>query len=64
MSAPLGELLCDQNLPGLHIGFGATFAEQTGARWNVQSQLSMTATSGDVDLDGTPLLRRGRYLIF
>ncbi len=58
-----GELMCDQNLPGLHLGFGATFHEQTLATWDSATQLSMTATRADVDLDGTPLLRQGRYLV-
>jgi len=58
-----GEVLCDQNLPGLHIGFGATFSQQTGATWDSPSQMFATATGGDVDLDGSPLLRNGRYLV-
>jgi aminopeptidase len=58
-----GEIICDQNLPGLHIGFGATFPEQTGAPWDAATQLSFTACNADVDLDGAPLLRNGRYLV-
>ena len=61
--APTGEILCDQNLPGLHIGFGATFPDQTGAKWNASTQLSVTGAAANVDLDGAPLLRSGRYLI-
>jgi aminopeptidase len=58
-----GEVICDQNLPGLHIAFGATFPDQTGASWDSPTQLLMTATGTDVDLDGAPLLRDGRYLV-
>jgi leucyl aminopeptidase (aminopeptidase T) len=58
-----GELMCDQNLPGLHLGFGATFPDQTGASWDSPTQISMTATRADVDLDGAPLLRQGRFLV-
>jgi aminopeptidase len=58
-----GEICCDQNMPGLHIGFGATFPDQTGADWDAPMQLVMAATSADVDLDGSPLLRSGRYLV-
>jgi leucyl aminopeptidase (aminopeptidase T) len=58
-----GELMCDQNLPGLHLGFGATFPDQTGASWDSPTQISMTATRADVDLDGAPLLRKGRFLV-
>lgn len=58
-----GEVICDQNLPGLHVSFGATFSQQTGATWDSPSQLLAAAGGGDVDLDGTPLLRNGRYLV-
>lgn len=58
-----GEIICDQNLPGLHLGFGATFPAQTGASWDSPSQLSFTSSGADVDLDGAPLLRSGRYLV-
>jgi leucyl aminopeptidase (aminopeptidase T) len=60
---PTGELLCDQNLPGLHIAFGATFPDLTGASWDAPTQLAMTATQADLDLDGVPILRQGRYLV-
>ncbi len=63
MHEATGEMVCDQNLPGLHLGFGATFPAQTGASWNAATQLSMTCVNGDVDLDGAPLLRSGRYVI-
>ena len=63
MNEATGELVCDQNLPGLHIGFGATYPEQTGATWNATTQLTMTAVNADVDLDGASLLRNGRYLV-
>jgi leucyl aminopeptidase (aminopeptidase T) len=60
---PVGELVGDLNVPGLHVGFGATLAEMTGASWTSRTQLQMACASGDVDLDGTPLLRSGRYLV-
>lgn len=58
-----GEICCDQNMPGLHIGFGATFPDQTDAEWDAPMQLVLAATGADVDLDGAPLLRSGRYLV-
>jgi leucyl aminopeptidase (aminopeptidase T) len=58
-----GEVVSDQTMPGLHIGFGATFADQTGASWDAPTQLSMAGAHADVDLDGAPLLRQGRYLV-
>jgi leucyl aminopeptidase (aminopeptidase T) len=61
--AATGELICDLTLPGLHIGFGDSLRDQTGAAWTAHTQLAMTCAGGDVDLDGVPLLRSGRYLV-
>jgi leucyl aminopeptidase (aminopeptidase T) len=58
-----GEICCDQNMPGLHIGFGATFPETTGASWTSRGQLLATSNTGDVDLDGAPIIRSGRYMV-
>ncbi|HEX7663078.1 MAG TPA: hypothetical protein VF407_01135 [Polyangiaceae bacterium] len=63
IARPTGEAVCDQNMPGLHLGFGATFPDQTGATWTSRGQLIATSASGDVDLDGAPLLRSGRYIV-
>jgi len=61
--SPIGELVCDQNLPGLHITLGSTFPDATGAPPTTTAQLSLTSSGGDVDLDGAPLLRNGRYMV-
>ena len=61
--APIGELVCDQNLPGLHISLGSTFPDTTGAPATTTAQLSLTSSGGDVDLDGAPLIRAGRYMV-
>jgi leucyl aminopeptidase (aminopeptidase T) len=60
---PIGETVCDQNLPGLHITLGSTYADATGAAFTTALYISLTATGGDVDLDGAPLLRAGRYMV-
>ena len=61
--SPIGELVCDQNLPGLHMSLGSRFSDVTGAPSTTTSQLSLTTSGGDVDLDGAPLLRAGRYMV-
>jgi leucyl aminopeptidase (aminopeptidase T) len=61
--APIGELVCDQNLPGLHLTLGSTFPDVTGAPATTTAQLSLTSSGGDVDLDGAPLIRAGRYMV-
>jgi hypothetical protein len=61
--SPTGEIVADQNLPGLHVIFGSAVADQTGAAWSTRAQLPFTSAGGDVDLDGAPLLRAGRYMV-
>jgi leucyl aminopeptidase (aminopeptidase T) len=63
ITEPIGELVCDQNTPGLHMSLGSTFPEKTGAPTRTRIQITMTSMHGDVDLDGTPLIRNGRYMI-
>jgi leucyl aminopeptidase (aminopeptidase T) len=61
--APIGDVSCDQNMPGMTLSFGSTFPEYTGASWNARTQITFTCAQADVDLDGAPLLRGGRYII-
>lgn len=63
MVAPIGEIVCDQNLPGLHVSLGATFPEITGAPEGARTQLTLTAQALDIDLDGNRIMLAGRYLI-
>lgn len=60
---PIGDAVCDQNTPGLHISLGSTFPEKTGAPNRTRVQCTMTCAHADVDLDGAPLIRNGRYMI-
>jgi aminopeptidase len=62
IAAPLGELIHDENMPGAHISLGENFASRTGALWTSHGQLSFAAADTDVDLDGEPLIRHGRYV--
>jgi hypothetical protein len=57
---PTGEIVADQNMPGLHLVFGS---DQAGAPLATRAQLPMTSAGADVDLDGAPLLRAGRYMV-
>lgn len=62
MSEPTGEVVCDQVLPSVHLAFGSTIPQETGAAWDAPAQLVLTSFGVDVDLDGSPLIRSGRYL--
>jgi leucyl aminopeptidase (aminopeptidase T) len=63
ITEPTGEIVCDQNLPGLHISLGSTYEQWTGAPSRTKVYLTMTGARGDVDLDGVPLIRMGRYMM-
>jgi leucyl aminopeptidase (aminopeptidase T) len=59
---PAGELLNDEHMPGLHLNLGENYRERTGATWTARGQLALTMAASDVDLDGSPIIRRGRYV--
>lgn len=61
--SPIGEIVCDQNMPGLHVSLGATFPELTGAPEGAKTQLTLTAQGQDIDLDGQRIMHQGRYVI-
>ena len=63
LSEPLGEIFTDQKLPGVHLSLGTTFPEKTGASWDCKSWIALTTRACDADIDKTPVLRRGHYLI-
>lgn len=58
-----GHIIADQALPGLHLVLGTTNAAATNATWDGPRGLVLTAGSSNVDIDGEPILRAGRYLI-
>jgi leucyl aminopeptidase (aminopeptidase T) len=62
--SPNGEILHDEHMPGAHLGLGDNFASQTGATSTSHGQLAFAIAECDVDLDGTALIRRGRYVRF
>lgn len=63
LSDPGGALIVDQTLPGVHICLGAPLPELTGLDWGSTGQLVLTGSSPDIDIDGEPVMRRGRYLV-
>ena len=62
VAAPLGEYLYDQVMPGVHLCLGDPLAPRTGAHWNAYGQLPFAVADCDVDIDGEPLIRHGRYV--
>jgi leucyl aminopeptidase (aminopeptidase T) len=62
--APAGETLNDEHMPGLSISLGENYRDRTGATWTARGGLGFSMAESDVDLDGVPLIRRGRYVRF
>ncbi len=62
VAAPLGELLYDEVMPGVHLCLGDPLAPRTGAHWSSHGQLPFAVADNDVDLDGEALIRHGRYV--
>jgi len=60
---PMGLIIADQNLPGLHLTLGMTYPELTGADWDGEGQLILTGKHADIDIDGDPVMRSGRYVM-
>jgi aminopeptidase len=63
LGEPVGEIFTDQKLPGVHVSLGETFPDKTGASWTAKSWLAFTITASDADIEKTPVLRGGRYVI-
>jgi len=63
INVPQDDIFTDQKRPGFHLSLGFTSPENTGATWNASSWIAFTALGSDVDIDGTPVMRSGRYLI-
>lgn len=61
---PIGEIVHDENMPGLHLSLGDTVPARTGATWSAYGQLAFASARHDVDVDGEPLIRLGRYVRF
>lgn len=63
LSEATGSLIADQTLPGLHLALGMTLPALTGASWDSTGQLVLTAGRAEIDVDGQPVMRAGRYLL-
>lgn len=62
LAEPTGNLLQDEKLPGLHIAFGDPYGHLTGADWQSDVHVDVIPFEVDVDVDGEPLLRAGRFV--
>lgn len=63
LGSPIGEPIFDQCVPGLHLVFGWSNPQASGATWVAQGIIGGNAAGGDLDVDGQTLLRGGRYIV-
>lgn len=63
MTGLVDDIFTNQKLPSLHLSLGLSFPEKTGASWTARDWIAFTARNGDVDIDGSAVMRGGRYLI-
>jgi hypothetical protein len=63
LSEPMGEGMIDACIPALQLVFGWTNQRVTGATWTTLASFCGNGSSGDLDVDGVPLLRSGRYIL-
>jgi len=59
----IGEILQDEKFPGIHIAFGNPYGAHTGADWYSATHIDVVGTQFDIIVDGTPLMRAGKFLI-
>ncbi len=63
LKEPIGNLLQDEKLPGVHIAVGNPYPEKTGADWSSTVHLDFIALNTDVWVDGEKIMRKGKYLV-
>jgi leucyl aminopeptidase (aminopeptidase T) len=63
VTGTINNLLQDEKLPGVHIAFGKTCPNQTGATWDATAHVDVIARDCDVWFDGVPVMARGKFLV-
>jgi leucyl aminopeptidase (aminopeptidase T) len=60
---PIGSLLQDLKMPGIHLTLGDPCPELTGADWECPFEVPVLLRRPDVRIDGQPVILRGRYVV-
>jgi aminopeptidase len=59
----IGEILQDEKYPGVHIAFGNTYGQHTGAEWYSSTHIDVVGRDFDIWVDGEQIMRGGQFLI-
>lgn len=63
IDAPIGDVLLDQNAPGLHLGIGDPAARATGAGWSAPTCFAACQAVSRVLVDGELIVESGRVVL-
>ncbi len=58
---PIGNLLADEKMLGVHLAFGDPLGEHTGAEWSCDVHVDVLTTNISVKVDGEWLMKDGTY---
>jgi len=56
-----GNLLQDEKIPGVHVAFGDSYPEETGAKWAAKTHVDVIPTDCTIEVDGRLLMQDGRF---
>ncbi len=58
-----GNLLQDEKFPGIHMAFGGSYPEDTGAEWDAESHVDVIPKEVTIKVDGKTVMKDGRFTI-
>lgn len=56
-----GNLLQDEKLPGVHIAFGNSYPQETGATWSSAIHVDVIPTTCTIEVDGRTIMIDGKF---
>jgi leucyl aminopeptidase (aminopeptidase T) len=59
----IGQILQDEKFPGMHIAFGDTYGEHTGAEWHSSTHIDVVGTGFSIWLDDKQIMQEGKFLL-
>jgi leucyl aminopeptidase (aminopeptidase T) len=57
----VGNLLQDEKFPGVHIAFGDSYPDETGAEWGSKSHVDGVILKANIVVDGRIIMKEGKF---
>lgn len=54
-------LLQDEKFPGIHIAFGSSYPNKTGAKWDSKTHVDGVLKNPSIYVDGEPIMLKGKF---